>query len=58
MLASLRAYLTELEEHIEQFSQEIEAIADRDDVTRRLMTIPGIGPLSATALVAVTCPLQ
>ncbi|MGR4897348.1 IS110 family transposase [Stenotrophomonas sp. LARHCG68] len=52
LLASLRVYLTELEAHIEQFSQEIEAIADLDDTTRRLMTIPGIGPLAATALVA------
>lgn len=52
LLVSLRAYLAELEDHIEQFSQEIEAIADRDDVARRLMTIPGIGPLAATALVA------
>lgn len=52
LLASLRAYLAELEEHIDQFSQEIEAIADQDDVARRLMTIPGIGPLAATALLA------
>ena len=52
LLASLRAYLAELEEHIDQFSQEIQAIADRDDVARRLMTIPGVGPLAATALLA------
>lgn len=52
VLASLRAYLVEMEEHIEKFSLEIEALADRDDAVRRLMTIPGIGPLAATALVA------
>lgn len=33
-------------------TKEIEAIADREDVTRRLMTIPGIGALGATALLA------
>lgn len=54
LLASLRTYLGELEGRIEQFNQEIEAIADQDDTTRRLMTIPGIGPLAATALVAAT----
>lgn len=52
LLASLRAYLGELEDHIAQFSEEIEAVADRDDTARRLMTVPGIGPLAATALVA------
>lgn len=33
-------------------TKQIEAIADREDVTRRLMTIPGIGALGATALLA------
>lgn len=33
-------------------TKEIEAIADREDVARRLMTIPGIVPLGATALLA------
>lgn len=54
LLACLRTFLTELEDHIEQFNQEIEAFADRDDTARRLMTIPGIGPLAATALLAAT----
>lgn len=31
---------------------EIEDIAAADDTTRRLMTIPGIGPLAATGLLA------
>lgn len=51
-MVSLRAYLAELQEHIEQFSLEIEAIADRDDAARRLMTIPGIGHWRPHALVA------
>lgn len=33
-------------------TKEIDAIADREDVARRLMTIPGIGALGATALLA------
>ncbi len=33
-------------------STEIEAITSQSDTARRLMTIPGIGPLAATALLA------
>ena len=33
-------------------SRQVEAIADRLDAARRLMTIPGIGPLGSTALLA------
>ena len=33
-------------------SRQVEAIADRVDAARRLMSIPGIGPLGATALIA------
>jgi transposase len=33
-------------------SKQVEAIADRVDAARRLMSIPGIGPLGATALLA------
>lgn len=33
-------------------SRQIEAIAERLDAARRLMTIPGIGPLGSTALLA------
>ncbi|WP_371256473.1 IS110 family transposase [Nitrobacter sp. Nb-311A] len=33
-------------------SRQVEAIADRVDAARRLMSIPGIGPLGATALLA------
>lgn len=33
-------------------SRQIEAIANRTDAARRLMSIPGIGPLGATALLA------
>ncbi|GGI34474.1 hypothetical protein GCM10010987_79560 [Bradyrhizobium guangdongense] len=46
------ADLRRLEERIRELTQEIEAVADREDVTRRLMTIPGIGALGATAVLA------
>ena len=42
----------EIDEHIEQFSSEIEAVAKSDDACQRLLTIPGVGPLGATAMVA------
>lgn len=44
--------LCRLEERIRQVTREIEAVANREDITRRLMTIPGIGALGATALLA------
>jgi hypothetical protein len=52
LLGDLHADLLRLEERIRQVTKEIEAIADREDVARRLMTIPGIGALGATALLA------
>lgn len=52
LLAMLRQHLNELEGHIQQLSEKVAALADRDDVARRLMTIPGIGALAATALLA------
>ena len=44
--------LVELEKRIAEVTREIEALASRDDRARRLMTVPGIGPLVATAFVA------
>ena len=41
LLGDLHADLLRLEERIRQVTKELEAIADREDVTRRLMTIPG-----------------
>lgn len=42
-------YLTRL---IDELDAEIAAAAQSDDVTRRLMTIPGIGPITASQLAA------
>lgn len=45
--------LCRLEERIHQVTREIEAVANREDITRRLMTIPGIGALAATAVLCL-----
>ena len=52
LLGDLFADLRRLEQRIDQVTREIAAIADREDVARRLMTIPGIGALGATAVLA------
>jgi len=52
LLVDLFDDLKKLELRIADVSREIEAIAARDDRSRRLMTVPGIGPLTATAIVA------
>ena len=52
LLADLFEDLKVLERRIEVLTREVEAVASRDDTARRLMTVPGIGPLAATAIVA------
>lgn len=52
LLADLFEDLKRLELRIAEVTHEIEAIAAQDDRARRLMTVPGIGPLVATAIVA------
>lgn len=49
MLTELGEDVVRLDARIAQVGREIEALADRDDRARRLMTIPGIGHLAATA---------
>jgi transposase len=41
-----------LEEEIQRLSDEIESIAGQDEACQRLLAVPGVGPLVATALVA------
>lgn len=52
LLANLFDDLAHIEQRIAEVTREIEAAAARDDRARRLMTVPGIGPLAATAIVA------
>jgi transposase len=44
--------LHRLEERIAEVTRQIEALVSRDEVTRQLMTIPPIGPLGSSALIA------
>lgn len=52
LLADLLEDQRAAETGIAEVTREIEALAQGDDRARRLATIPGIGPLGATALVA------
>ena len=55
-LIYLVAALRELEEKIAALDKQIAARAKQDDTARRLMSIPGIGPLIATAIEALAPP--
>ena len=52
LLMSLFEDIRYLEQRIAEVSRQIEAAADADDTARRLMTVPGIGALTATGLLA------
>jgi transposase len=52
LVTSLRA----LEENIDLLDEEIGRRAKEDPVARRLMTIPGVGPITATAVAALAPP--
>ena len=55
-LAVLVAALSHLEAEIGKLDVEIEARARKNTVARRLMTVPGIGPLIATAIAVLAPP--
>jgi transposase len=50
--------LAELNGKIADLDKEIARRAREDEVSRRLMTIPGIGPISATAIAALAPPIE
>jgi len=52
LLLELRDEWAKLEEQIDTANREFANVAKKDDGCRRLLTIPGIGPLTATALIA------
>lgn len=52
LIGRLREELRALEERIDEISREIQDFAAKDDTARRLMTIPGVGALGATAFLA------
>jgi transposase len=50
--------LDELSSKIAELDKEIARRAREDEVSRRLMTIPGIGPITATAIAALAPPAE
>jgi transposase len=58
MLRVMTDMLAELDERIANLDKEIAVRARENEVARRLMTIPGIGPIAATAIVALAPPVE
>jgi transposase len=52
VIADLSADWRRLDERVEEVSGEIEALAKADHACQRLMSVPGIGPIIASAMVA------
>lgn len=52
MIGDLSADWCHLDKRIEVVTDEIEALAIADEACRRLMTVPGIGPIISSAMVA------
>src|ERR1700690_2981894 len=50
--------LAGLEGKIADLDKEIARRAREDEVSRRLMTVPGVGPISATAIAALAPPAE
>jgi transposase len=51
LLAGLNSKIADLDKEIARRARE-------DEVSRRLMTVPGIGPISATAIAALAPPAE
>lgn len=52
LIARLAAHLKELDRQVDELEAEIQAWHRQSDASRRLQKVPGIGPLTASALVA------
>ncbi|WP_097459919.1 IS110 family RNA-guided transposase [Mangrovitalea sediminis] len=52
LLHDINARIRQLDNEILTYDREIEAMARRDDQAKRLMAVPGIGPQTATAILA------
>jgi transposase len=45
-------HLRQLNERIARYDQDFERLASQDDAAKRIMTIPGVGPITALGMVA------
>jgi len=52
LLSDLYEELVHLDERIEEYEKKIKLIAQTNEQARRILTIPGIGPIVSTALIA------
>ena len=52
IVADLASDWRQLDERIEAVTDEIKTLAKSDDSCRRVMTVPGIGPIISSAMVA------
>ena len=57
-LAPLAAQIDALDKEVAAIDIELEGVAKADDRARRLMTIPGVGPITATALAATVADIE
>lgn len=58
MLMAMADTLEMLDDQINKLDREIARRSREDDVSCRLMTIPGVGPITAVALAALSPPLE
>ncbi|VWX53935.1 IS110 family transposase [Novosphingobium sp. 9U] len=58
MFQTMYAHLKELDRQIDELDLEIKQRAQADPISRRLMTILGIGPIAATAIAALAPPVE
>jgi transposase len=52
LMLALRDEIIALDERLDKSTKELEQLAEHHPVTKRLMTIPGVGPIIASAVVA------
>lgn len=52
MLRDLYTSLEETSSHADQKTNEIEKLADKDPLCQKIMTLPGIGPIGSSAVIA------
>jgi transposase len=52
LFQDLHKDLKELDKKIEKYTAQVKALAQEDELCQRIQTIEGIGPISATALIA------